>query len=538
MVPPVSEFASIPAMALDSGSRFGARTAVIDQTTEVTFEEVAEEMLAVARGLTALGIERGDRVALWAPNSARWVTAALGIMAAGGRLVPVNTRFKGGEAAHILRQTDASALLCVNGFLGMDLLQSVRDAAPDLRALTRVVTVDGPPQADCLDWAEMFARGEGVPEEVILDRVAALGPEDPSDVIFTSGTTGYPKGVMLRHGASLRTYRLCNDAWRAGPGDRVLIVMPFFHCFGYKFGWMLSLMVGATAVPVAVFDPDETLRTVERLGITHVSGSPTFFWSLLESQRRVRADLSTLRVACVSAAYVPVELIHRMRDELGLEYAMTGYGLTEAHATVGVTYPDDSPETVANWSGRPLPGLELRLIDDAGVEVPVGERGEILIRGFNLADGYYGDPEATAAVFDSEGWLHTGDIAYLNGDGYFKVCDRKKDMFIVGGFNVAPAEVEGILTSWEKIALAAVVAVPDPHYGEVGCAFVVPAPGLELTAGEVISYSEEVMANYKVPRRVEIVDALPMNSTGKVLRGQLRARVGPDEPPDGSLASF
>ncbi|MDE3205012.1 MAG: AMP-binding protein [Acidobacteriota bacterium] len=525
-MPPDSEFASIPAMALESGTRFRGQVAIIDGDTTVTFEGVSEEMLAVAKGLTALGVDPGDRVALWAPNCARWVTAALGIQAAGGRLVPVNTRFKGGEAAHILRQTDASTLLCVNGFLETNLLESVRDADPDLRALTRVVTVDGPPHEGSVTWEEMLSGGDELPDGVILDQVGRLGPEDPSDVIFTSGTTGHPKGVMLRHGASLRTYRLCNDAWRAGPCDRVLIVMPFFHCFGYKFGWMLSLMVGATAVPVAVFDPDETLRTVARLGITHVSGSPTFFWSLLEAQKRVRADLSTLRVACVSAAYVPVELIVRMRDELGLEYAMTGYGLTEAHATVSITYPDDPPETIANTSGRPLPGLELRLVDDEGVDVPLGERGEILIRGFNLADGYYGDPDATAAVFDADGWLHTGDIAYMNADGYFKVCDRKKDMFIVGGFNVAPAEIEGILTAWDEVALAAVVAVPDPHYGEVGCAFVVPARGHDLTPGDVIAYAEKAMANYKVPRRVEIVDSLPMNSTGKVLRGQLRGRLG------------
>jgi HIP---CoA ligase len=301
--------------------------------------------------------------------------------------------------------------------------------------------------------------------------------------------------------------------------------MPFFHCFGYKFGWMLSLMSGATIVPMAVFDAESALLAIERYGITHLGGSPTMFQSLLDQQATQKADVSSMRVATVSAAYVPVDLVHRMRNELGLDYAMTGYGLTEAHATVAITYPDDPPETVANWSGRVLPGLEVRLVDDNGEEVALGERGEILVRGFNVSTGYYNDPEATAAVFQDDGWLHTGDIAYMRSDGYFKVCDRKKDMFIVGGFNVAPAEVEGILTSWEKVSAAAVIGIPDQHYGEVGAAFVVPAPGIDLQPEDVVTYASKVMANYKVPRMVQIVEALPLNATGKILRNELRSWV-------------
>jgi acyl-CoA synthetase (AMP-forming)/AMP-acid ligase II len=281
---------------------------------------------------------------------------------------------------------------------------------------------------------------------------------------------------------------------------------------------------------MAVFEPEATLWSIERDHITHLGGSPTMFGALLDYQTAVQADLSSLRVATVSAAYVPVELIRRMRDELGLAYAMTGYGLTEAHATVAITYPDDPPETVANWSGRPLPGVEVRLIDDAGQDVPLGERGEILVRGFNLSSGYYEEPESTAEVFQADGWLHTGDIAYMNEAGYLKVCDRKKDMFIVGGFNVAPAEVEGMLTAWEKISAAAVVAIPDQHYGEVGVAFIVPTPGIDLTSEEVVAFARQAMANYKVPRRVEIVAALPLNATGKVLKHELRARLAQQQP--------
>jgi acyl-CoA synthetase (AMP-forming)/AMP-acid ligase II len=284
-------------------------------------------------------------------------------------------------------------------------------------------------------------------------------------------------------------------------------------------------MAGATTVPRAVFDPLDALRAIESERVTHVGGSPTMYGAMLDHPNRSSFDLTSLRVAVVSAAYVPIELVHAMKRDLGLDYAMTGYGLTEAHGIVGVTYADDPPETVANWCCKPLPGTEVKLVDDDDREVAIGERGEVLFRGYNVASGYYDEPEATAAVFQADGWLRTGDIAYMNDEGYLKVCDRKKEMLIVGGFNVAPAEVEGMLSTWDKIAAAAVIGVPDAHFGEVGMAFVVPASGMTLSEDDVIAYAKETMANYKVPRRVEIVDALPLNATGKVVKDQLRARL-------------
>lgn len=519
------EYRSIPAMALAVAERFGEAVAVIDGDVQLSFQEVADEMLAVAKGLAALGVEPGDRVAVWAPNSARWIVSALGVLASGAWLVPVNTRFKGTEAAHVLRTAGAAAVLCVNGFLGADLIGMLRTSDPGLAALERVVVMDGPTPSGAIWWDDFVRAGRSVPEAQIRERIAAIGPGDVSDIIFTSGTTGRPKGVILRHGASLRLYRLVNDGWLIGAGDRALVVMPFFHCFGYKFGWMLSLMFGATTVPMAVFEPEEALRAVERYGITHIGGSPTLHAAFMDEQIRVKASLDTLRVATVSAAYIPVALVHRMREEMGLHHVMAGYGLTEAHATVSITYPDDPPEVVANWSGRPVPGVEVRVVDDEGHDVEVGERGEVLVRGFNLSDGYYGDPEATATVFQADGWLHTGDIAYMNAEGYLKICDRKKDMFIMGGFNVAPAEVEGILSSWDQLSAAAVVGIPDEHFGEVGAAFVVPAHGVQLTPDDVIAFARRSMANYKVPRRVQIVESLPLNATGKILKAELRARL-------------
>jgi acyl-CoA synthetase (AMP-forming)/AMP-acid ligase II len=507
------EHRSIPRMAIDSAERYGDALAVLDGAAALTFGDVEAQMMAVARALMARGVGGGDRVALWAPNSAAWITNALGILAVGARLVPLNTRFKGDEAAYVLRRSDARLLLH-GEVLDLDLLGMIEQADPELAIRRRAVRIG--------DDAFM-AAGDSVAEKVVRDRIDAIRPEDPSDVIFTSGTTGRPKGVVLRHGTSLRCYQRLNEACRLGPGHRMLVVTPFFHCFGYKAGWMMALMSGAVTVPMAVFDAGAVLAAIEELRITHTAGSPTMFWALLDHPRRHRTDLSSLQVASVSAAYVPVELVHRMVADLGIERPLTGYGLTEAHAIVAVSRPDDGPDEVASWSGQVLEDVEVRLVDDDGHDVALGERGELLVRGHNLMDGYYDDPAATAQVIDAEGWLHTGDIAYMNADRYIKVCDRKKDMYVTGGFNVAPAEVEGVLAECEEVSMCAVIGVADRYWGEVGVAFVVPTPGADVTPDDVIAHATRHLAKFKVPRRVEIVDALPLNATGKVQKNELRA---------------
>jgi acyl-CoA synthetase (AMP-forming)/AMP-acid ligase II len=519
------EHGSIPRMVLHSAERYAGAPAIIDGDTTMSFADVSAEMLTVGRALMARGVEPGDRVVLWAPNSARWITSALGILATGARLVPMNTRFKGPEAAFILKKTGARVLLCANGFLGADFVEMVREADPSLAQLIDVVVVDGPAPEGTTSWGDFIAGADTVDDRAVRERIEAIGPDDVSDIVFTSGTTGHPKGVLLRHGTSMRAFEAFNEGFALGRSDRLLIVLPFFHTFGYKAGWMLALMVGATSVPLAVLDPEAALRTIEQQRITHLGGSPTIFAALLDHPVRKEVDLASMRVSVVSAAYVPVELVYRMKEDLGLDYAMTGYGLTETHGIVGLTYPDDPPETVANWSCRPLEDTEVRLVDDDGNDVAMGDRGEVLFRGYSVSNGYFDEPEATAAVFSADGWLRTGDIAFQREDGYLKVCDRKKDMYIMGGFNVAPAEVEGMLTDWGKIVAAAVVGVPDDRFGEVGAAFVVPASGITLTPEEVIAYARSAMANFKVPRRVEIVEALPMNATGKVLKDELRARL-------------
>jgi acyl-CoA synthetase (AMP-forming)/AMP-acid ligase II len=516
-------FRSIPGILRVNAERLGTHVALADHGREVTFAALEAEMVRVARAVGAMGIGPGDRVALWAPNSAGWVAAALGVLATGAWLVPLNTRFKGEEAAYVLDKSEAAALITVRDFLGLDYLQMLRAASPDAAARTRTVLLDGTAPAGAQAWDEFLAGGESVAPEQVLASIDRLHPDDVSDVMFTSGTTARPKGVMLTHGSSLRSFEAWNVGFGLGDGDRMVVTNPFFHCFGYKAGWMLSLMVGATVYPMAVFDPGTMLEMIAEDRITMLPGPPTVFTSILDHPRREEFDLSSLRVAFVGASTVPVELIHRLQRELPFRSVTTGYGLTEATAMVSNSAPGDDPETVARWSGQVVEGVEVKVLDEAGDEIPVGQQGEIVVRGFNVMRGYLGDPEATRAVIDDDGWLHTGDIGYVNENRYIKITDRQKDIYICGGFNVAPAEVENVLLSVPWVQQAAVVGRPDARLGEVGVAFVVARPGAVGDPDELIAFARARLANYKVPREVRLVDGFPLNASGKVLKTELRA---------------
>jgi acyl-CoA synthetase (AMP-forming)/AMP-acid ligase II len=520
---PNGRVSTIPQMATASAEYFGDAPAIVDGDRRLSFTDVAADMRAVAAGLIAAGVEPGDRVAIWAPNCAAWITAALGVHAAGGWLVPINTRLTGGEVAYILAKTGARVLFVSDGFLGHDFVGSLRAAAPELPALRNVVGLPLPGLAAANRWDEFLCRGEEVPTERVEARIDAGQPNDISDVIFTSGTTGTPKGVMLRHGASLLGYRIFAERFGLRAGDRYLVPTPFFHCFGYKAGWMISLMTGAVTFPLAVFDAETVLELIHSQRITHFPGPPTMFLALLDHPRRGEFDLSSLHHVIVGAASIPADLVRRVREELGVGGILSAYGLTENHALASLTAADDPPEVVASTVGTPLPGVRIRIVDDTGADVPAGGQGELLLKSPFVMSGYFDDDQATARAVD-RGWLHTGDVGHFDDRGYLRITDRKKDMFIVGGFNVAPAEVEKALLGLDAVAQVAVVGMPDEYFGEVGAAFVIKRQGARLSADEVIAYAREHLANYKVPRLVEIVDAFPLNPTGKVLKTELRER--------------
>jgi acyl-CoA synthetase (AMP-forming)/AMP-acid ligase II len=542
---------SIPGLVADAAARFGDAEALVDGGTRLSFRDLAGGALQVTRAVVATGLEPGDRVGLWAPNSARWALAALGVLGAGGVLVPLNTRFKGPEAAYVLRRSRARMVLTAGEFLGTDYpAMLLGEDIPDIERI--VVLDDGAVEESVLTsgeevpvfaWPEFLAAADGVVEGpggvvgvpvVESDaraRWESVAGSDLSDLIFTSGTTGSPKGAMATHAQSLRTFATWSTIVGLAEGDRYLVVNPFFHTFGYKAGILACLMQGATIVPLAVFDAEKVLATVEAERISVLPGPPTLYQSILEHSRRDGHDLSSLRLAVTGAAVVPVELVRRMRTELSFSTVLTAYGLTESTGVVTMCRPGDAAEVIASTSGRAIPDVEVRVADDDGKDVAVGEPGEVLVRGYTVTRGYVEDPEATAEAVDAEGWLHTGDIGVLDPEGNLRITDRKKDMFIVGGFNVYPAEVEGTLLRHPSVGQVAVVGVPDDRLGEVGQAFVVPrgtVPDAEVAglAGDLLAWAREQMANYKVPRRVVVVGSLPTNASGKVLKGELRRAGG------------
>ncbi len=517
-----SELGTIPRLVFDSAERYAGRTALEEGGRSFGFPELAREGLRAARAFAAAGLRPGDRVAIWAPNSAGWIFAALGLQMAGGVLVPLNTRFKGSEAAYILRKSGARILVTVGEFLGARYVEMLR--GQELPELQRSVLLAGSaPGATSFD--AFLAAGGAVSEAEARRSALAVRPDDLADILFTSGTTGRPKGVMTSHVQNLRGFEAWTEVVGLREGDRYLIVNPFFHAFGYKAGWLSCILRGATILPHAAFDVPAVLERIASERVSVLPGPPAIYQSILMHPDRGRYDLSSLRLAVTGGAAIPVELVRRMRDELGFETVITGYGLTEAAGIVTMCRHDDDPETIATTSGRAIPGVEVRCVDDAGREVAPGEPGEVVVRGYNVMKGYFDEEAETRATIDAEGWLHTGDIGVLDARGYLRITDRKKDMFILGGFNCYPAEIEGLLFEHPEVAQAAVIGIPDERMGEVGMAFVVPRPGTQPQPEAIIAWCREHMANYKVPRRVEIVDTLPMNATGKVQKFVLRDRV-------------
>jgi len=511
-----------------AAAKFADTEAISDGPRSLSYSDILASTQAVSASLISLGINPGDRVAVWAPNLWEWIPVALGLQSVGAVLVPLNTRYKGREASYILRRSGARALVTMAGFLGNDYVSLLRDALDDENTLplleTTVVLRDENPPEGTLGWSQFLAIGENVGIDQVEERAAAVRPDDLSDLLFTSGTTGNPKGVMQTHSATLRAFYAWSSVVGLRAGDRYLIVNPFFHAFGYKAGWLSSLMVGATILPQAVFDSDEVMARIGRDQVTVLPGPPTLLQGILNHPERNSYDLSSLRLTVTGAAAIPVELITRLRDELTFETVITGYGLTETCGIATMCRFDDDPETIATTSGRAIPDVEVLVFDEAGREVPRGEPGEIVVRGYNLMVGYFDDPEETAATIDGDGWLHTGDIGIMDERGYLRITDRTKDMFIVGGFNAYPAEIENLMLRNDQIAQVAVVGVPDGRLGEVGMAFVVSRPNASPDPDELLSWCRAEMANFKAPRYVVLVEELPLNATGKVLKFELRER--------------
>jgi len=492
---------TIPAALGEAADRFGEHPAYIQDGEEVSFLELLRRVRRAARGYVALGLQPGDRVCVWAPNSIGWVVAALATSYAGGVLVPVNSRYTGHEVAEVVDRTEARIVVVEDGFLGRTQIADLR-AASTLESVRAVV--------DLLDLPDLDM---GTVTTADVDAIAeSVSADDVADILFTSGTTGRSKGALSAHRQTVGVARAWGGLGGVTGQDRYLVVNPFFHSFGYKVGIVTGLLTGATLYPLATFDLDVTMALIETERITVLPGAPTIFTSLLNAPGRAERDLSSLRLAVTGAAVVPVVLIERMREELKFEQVVTAFGMTEA-VVVTMCREGDSAETVATTCGRAIPGMEIRI---AGSDEQ--SEGELLVRGDYVMLGYLDDPAATAEAIDADGWLHTGDVGVLDDAGNLSITDRLKDMYISGGFNVYPAEIEQALARMDGVSDVAVVGVPDERMGEVGKAYVVGT----ATPDDVIAFAKSRLANFKVPRLVEIVDALPRNLSGKVLKNELR----------------
>lgn len=512
---------TLPGMLADVVSRFGSRSAIVENGQSISYEQLQQLSRQAARALMALGVQAGDRVALWSPNVSEWIVAACGVHAAGGVLVPLNTRMKGAEAADILERSRAKVLVCVGDFLNNyypELLNGLRPAT-----LQQVVVLGDKvlPCAD-LSWQQFMARADGTTAEAQQEREAQIKPDDTADLMFTSGTTGRPKGVMCAHRPTILAFKAWSEVVGLTEGSRYLIVNPFFHTFGYKAGWVAALLQGSTVYPEQVFDAEAILRRIERDRISFMPGPPTLFLSMLGHPGLKSFDLSSLVSSVTGASTVPPILIRRMREELGIKNVTTAYGLTECGGCATLCDPADDVETVANTCGKALPGTEVRCVNEQGETVAPGEAGEVLLRGYHIMQGYFEDEKATAETIDTEGWLHTGDVGVLDERGYLRITDRLKDMFIVGGFNCYPAEIERMLSNHPEVAQVAVVGVADERMGEVGCACVVARNGVTLDKDAFIAWCRANMANYKVPRFVLQLDSLPVNASNKVQKRDLQ----------------
>ncbi len=520
------QFGTIAKLVGVAASRHEDRAAVVDGRKTLSFRELAAQSQRAAKALIATGLEHGDRVSIWAPNMLEWIVVALGAHSIGGVVVPINTRYKGLEAGYLLEKSEARVLFTVTDFLDTDYVALLRRANLELPHLKDIIVMRGEAPEGTVGLNAFLERGASVSDEDAATRLQAVQPDDLSDILFTSGTTGKPKGGMCTHAQSLRAFHDWSDIVGLRTGDRYLVVAPFFHSFGYKAGWLAALMMGATVYPQPVFDVGAVLERIGRDAITMLPGPPALYQTILARPDLDQYDLSSLRLAVTGAASIPVELIHKMRDVLKFESVVTAYGLTETSGVVSICRQGDDAEVIANTSGRAFPGVEAKVVRPDQTELPTGEPGEIIVRGYNVMKGYFGEPEQTREVIDEEGWVHTGDIGVMDEDGYLQITDRMTDMFIVGGFNAYPAEIENLLSTHHAIAQVAVVGTPDARLGEVGAAFVVLKSGAALSEAELIEWSREAMANFKVPRRVEFLDALPVNASGKVLKFELRKRLG------------
>jgi fatty-acyl-CoA synthase len=510
-----------------SAARFPDREAVVFKGERISYADLKRRVDDFARGLLGLGLGPGDHVVLWMPNCVEWNVANLAIAKIGAVTVTCNSRYKALEVEYVLRQSGARGVVMVDRFAAasidyLEILSEARAIAGGLPGVRHVIVLGDRRPANGVGFAEVERAGRvGGPS---LDAIT-VRPDDPVEMLYTSGTTGEPKGCLLSHGNVYLKCRVYTELHRWTSEDRYLVPVPYFHIFGSMGGIAANCLVGSTQVVMDVFDPLVAMHLIEAERVTIFSGVPTMFITILGHPAFGRHDLRSLRTGSIGAAPVPVEIMRRIIDPergLGMD-ALVVYGLTEATGGTHWTRPGDPIEKRVSTVGLRTSEIEDRVVDPAtGAEVAAGVEGELCIKGPTLMLGYYDKPEATAQKI-RDGWLHTGDMAIKDADGYVRITGRLTDMIIVGGFNTYPAEIEDFFLRHPKVLDVSIVGVPDPIMGEAVMAFVIPREGATLTAEEVVAFARGKIANFKVPKHVEIVDRFPLTGSGKVQKFKQKA---------------
>jgi acyl-CoA synthetase (AMP-forming)/AMP-acid ligase II len=529
-VAPIPGWGTIGRMLGDSAARYAGRTAIVDGDKELTYAELHSEARTFAKALIAKGVRRGDLIACWAPNGWRWVVMVHAVWMIGAVIVPISSRLKVFEAGPILERTQAALLFTVAECAGTRPLDSLRDAygedlekLPALRHLVRL---------DAGDNFSAFAACAAEVDDAALERMAAaVEPDDVCEIVFTSGTTGTPKGVQLSHRQLMLSYWEWSGLGSLGSGDNYLVITPFSHGFGLNAGVIACALRGMCMVLLGIFEPASALALIRRHGISVIGGPPNLFTRLMDEPGIAEDPPRSLRVAFLGAASVPVEILRRVGSVLGIARVINAYGLMEA-CVVSMTRADDDPSVISTTAGRPLADVEVKIADDEGNALPVGRAGEILVRGYGIMAGYWRDDAQTRASLTGDGFFRTGDIGIEDAAGNISIIDRKKDMFICGGFNAYPAEIEDLLLKMGPLSAVSVVGVPDRERGEVAVAFVVPSAGQKVDEASVIAWARQNLAGYKVPRRVYVRASLPLNANGKVMKDALRREAAGGLVPD------
>jgi fatty-acyl-CoA synthase len=501
-------------------ARFGQREALIScaQGRRYTYAQLGTAVDELARALMAAGLATGDRIGIWAPNCAEWTLVQYATAKLGAILVNVNPAYRTSELEYALKQSGCRMLVAAPAFKTSDYRAMIEGVRPSLPELERVVFLDSP------DWDELMAGAPDVPADELRARSDALAPDDPINIQYTSGTTGFPKGATLTHRNILNNGYFVGQGCRYTEEDRICIPVPFYHCFGMVMGNLGATTHGAAMViPAPAFEPEATLRACAQERCTSLYGVPTMFIAQLDHPRFADYDLSSLRTGIMAGSPCPVEVMKRVIEQMHMSEVGICYGMTETSPVSTQTAHDDPLDKRVGSVGRVHPHVEVKIVDpEGGATVARGDPGELCTRGYSVMAGYWNDPERTAEAIDPDGWMHTGDLATMDEEGYVNIVGRSKDMVIRGGENVYPREVEEFLYSHPDIADVQVIGVPDERFGEELMAWVIPRAGASLDADAVRAFCEGRIAHYKIPRYVKTVDAFPMTVTGKVQKFKMR----------------